>query len=176
MKQFRRRSVVFLPVLLMPTVVLANEVMTDRCSADVSIVYNYGDKPLTNGAVLLHRGPNGWSDWTPPFRVTLSKDGYIRWWCNSTTGNWLDPGTWRWRDGAVVGVDCNWGGYYPGDETIKPYPKKLGGHCDPIRKFPLTTSNWQGWTAERSRCKNRSTLIRARLGPDRVLNIECLGH
>ena len=34
----------------------------------------------------------------------------------------------------------------------------------------------KGWTKERSRCGNRSTRIRARLGPWRELQIECLGN
>lgn len=142
--------------------------MTDRCSAEVAIVPSYGDKPDAFGTILLKRGPDGRTEWSPPFRVRLSDGGHIRWWCHSTTGNWLDPGTWRYRDGTVVGVGCDYAGYYPGDGPIECKPK--------TSQFPLTTSDWVGWTAERSRCGNRSTRVRARLGPDRLLQIECLGR
>jgi hypothetical protein len=37
-------------------------------------------------------------------------------------------------------------------------------------------SEGEGWTKERSRCGNRSTKIRARLGAWRELQIECLGN
>lgn len=154
-----------------------NEVMTDRCSGEVAIVPSYGDKPDAKETVLLSRDQDGRHEWTFPFSVRLSDDGHIRWWCHSTQGNWLDPGTWRWRDGAIVGIGCDYGGYYPGDEPVDPRPKPFGGDCNPrATQFPLTTSDWEGWTAERSRCDNRSTKIRARLGPDRLLEIECLGR
>lgn len=95
----------------------ANEVMTDRCSQEVIIVPYYNAKPGTAGQVRLKRGKDGRTEWTDPFKVKLSKNGRIRWYCGSG------------RD----------------------------------------------WTAERSRCNDRSTLIRARLGKGRLLNIECLG-
>ena len=81
-----------------------NEVMTDRCSAEVAIVPSYGDKPNTPGTVLLQRGPDGRTEWTPPFTVRLSNAGRIRWWCHSTRGNWLDPGTWRVKNVDAEGV------------------------------------------------------------------------
>src|SRR5438105_2674520 len=73
----------------------AREVMTDRCSAEVAIVPSYGARPDTPGTIILKRAPNGSTDWTPPFNVQLGASGHIRWWCHSTTGNFLDPGTWR---------------------------------------------------------------------------------
>jgi hypothetical protein len=48
-----------------------NEVMTDRCSAEVAIVPSYGDKPDAFGTILLKRGPDGRTEWTPPFSVRL---------------------------------------------------------------------------------------------------------
>jgi hypothetical protein len=160
-----------IPVALMvPTQASAkNEVMTDRCSGEVAIVPSYGDKPDAANTVLLNREPDGQDQWTYPINVKLSENGYIRWWCHSTQGNWLDPGTWRWRDGAVVGLGCDYGGQYPGESSIS--------GCKPkASQFPITTSDYEGWTAERSRCGNRSTKIRARVGPDRLLKIECLGR
>jgi hypothetical protein len=135
----------------------ANEVMVDRCSAAVAIPPSYDGKPGDPGTVVLMRGKDGKTDWTPPFTVKLGPSGHIRWWCNSTKGNWADPGTWRIQ-GAEVGV-----------KTDK------NGDLQPTVKIKLTDSSWQGWTPERSRCDNRSTKIRARLGPDRLLQVECLG-
>ena len=135
----------------------ANEVMTDRCSAAVAIPPSHDAKPDAPGTVVLVRGKDGKTDWTPPFTVKLGPDGHIRWYCNSTAGNWADPGTWR-VESVEVGIKTN----DQGDST-------------PTFKIKLTDSSWKGWTPERSRCDNRSTKIRARLGPDRLLQIECLG-
>jgi hypothetical protein len=90
--------------------------------------------------------------------VKLGPGGRIRWYCNSTKGNWADPGTWRVKS-VDVGVKTN----EQGDAT-------------PTVSIKLTDSSWKGWTPERSRCDNRSTKIRARLGPNRLLQIECLGN
>ncbi len=46
------------------------------------------------------------------------------------------------------------------------------GAC--AKAIKITSSAFQGWTAERSRCDNRSRKMRARLGPDRKLETECL--
>jgi hypothetical protein len=135
----------------------ANEVMTDRCSAAVAIVPDYDSLPDAPGTIILVRDKNGRSEWTPPFTVKLGPDGHIRWWCNSTKGNWADPGTWR-----VQSVEA----------SVKLDEK---GDVQPSVTIKLTDSSWKGWTPERSRCDNRSTRIRARLGPDRLLQIECLG-
>jgi hypothetical protein len=155
-----------------------NEVMTDRCSAEVAIVPSYGDKPNTPGTILLQRGPDGRTDWTPPFTVRLGDGGRIRWWCHSTKGNWLDAGTWRVEDVNPEGmVKCLIGvgstvaaiagaGSASSAKELTACPKALN----------LKTSAWEGWTPERSRCDNRSTRVRARLGPDRLLQIECLGR
>jgi len=140
----------------------AGERMTDRCSAEVAIVPSYDDRPDTIGTVILKRGPNGATDWTPPFTVRLNSAGRIRWWCHSTTGNAFDPGTWRLKD-VTVGVGC------------QIFPDGQPESCGPAPGIKLGSSAWNGWTPERSRCGNRTNLIRARLGPDRLLQIECVG-
>jgi hypothetical protein len=141
----------------------AVETMTDRCSAEVAIVPAYDAPPGTNGTVLLKRRSNGTTAWTPPFRVNLGHDGYIRWWCHSTTGNLFDPGTWK-VDQVNGSLACE----ISADGSA---PK-----CHANANIKLGSSAWQGWTAERSRCDNHSSKIRARLGHDRLLQIQCLGH
>jgi hypothetical protein len=146
----------------------ANEVMTDRCSKEVAITPTYGAKPDAPNTVILTRGSNGASDWTQPFRVSLGGSGHIRWWCHSTTGNFFDPGTWRLGDTAKV-VSCAEGvvAVVEGGSA-----SSLASCKDAVK---LGASAFNGWTPERSRCDNRSTLIRARLGKNRLLQIECLG-
>lgn len=150
----------------------AVETMTDRCSAEVAIVPSYNARPDTPGTILLTRDSSGNTDWSQPFRVELGSKGHIRWWCHSTIGNIFDPGTWRpeldyGKTGACIvgGV-----GLLFGVEAGKDGVKQCVGA---IRKFD--SSAWNGWTPERSRCGDRSTLIRARLGSNRLLQIECLG-
>ncbi len=141
----------------------ADELMTDRCSAEVAIV-GYGSKPNSPGAVVLKRHSNGSTGWTPPFTVALSGDGHIRWWCRSTTGNAFDAGTWRIRELAFgTGTRC---------ET---HDDGSPENCVSDVKISIASSEWQGWTPERSRCSNHSRKIRARLGPNRLLQIQCMG-
>ena len=141
----------------------AREVMTDRCSAEVAIVPSYADRPDTEGTIILKRAKDGTTDWTPPLTVKLGNSGHIRWWCHSTTGNVFDPGTWRIRE-LQVGTKC------------EIFADGTPGSCRPDGGLKLGSSAWKGWTPERSRCDNRSKTIRARLGPDRLLQIECLGN
>jgi len=141
----------------------ADEVMTDRCSAEVAIVPIYAARPDSPGTIVLKRQANGSTNWTPPFRVQLGSSGHIRWWCHSTTGNMFDPGTWRIQE-VRVGTEC------------KIYADGSPESCRPDGALKIGSSAWNGWTPERSRCDNRSTLIRARLGPNRLLQIECLGR
>ena len=141
----------------------AGEVMTDRCSAEVAIVPSYEVRPDTPGTIILKRKPDGTTPWTPPFKVQRGGSGHIRWWCHSTTGNAFDPGTWRIQE-LSVGTECE----IFADGTPQ--------SCRPDGGLKLGSSAWNGWTPERSRCGNRSTLIRARLGPSRLLQIECLGR
>jgi hypothetical protein len=142
--------------------VLAGEVMTDRCSKEVAIVASYDARPDTPGSVILKRGSNGATGWTPAFTVRLGSSGHIRWWCHSTTGNMFDPGTWRIQE-LIVGTKC------------EIYADGSPQSCRPDGSIKLGSSAWNGWTPERSRCGNRSTNVRARLGPNRLLQIECLG-
>jgi hypothetical protein len=157
---------------------LANEVMTDRCSAEVAFPPHYDAPPNTKGTIVLQRDDSGRTEWTTPFSVQLSKDGHIRWWCHSTKGNAFDPGTWRVKDvnaegvikcltgvGATVGAIAG-GGSAAGAKDLAGCPKAV----------TIRTADFQGWTAERSRCDNHSTRIRARLGAGRLLQIECLGR
>jgi hypothetical protein len=141
----------------------AREVMTDRCSAEVAIVPSYADRPDTEGTIILKRAKDGTSDWTPPLTVKLGNSGHVRWWCHSTAGNAFDPGTWRIRE-LQIGTECQ----IFADGTPE--------SCRPDGGVKLGSSAWNGWTPERSRCGNRSRSIRARLGPDRLLQIECLGQ
>jgi hypothetical protein len=140
----------------------ANEVMTDRCSKEVAVVPSYNASPGTPGTVFLARNASGNTLWTPPFRVGLDGSGHIRWWCHSTTGNIFDPGTWRLTGGSVA-ENCTEGASGEWD-------------CSPTGSVSLGSSAQNGWTPERSRCDNHSKLIRARLGPNRLLQIECLGQ
>lgn len=139
---------------------LADEVMTDRCSQEVSIV-DYGDPPGSNDAVVLKRNQHGKTDWTPPITVKLSSDGHIRWWCHSTKGNAFDPGTWRIKE-IYAGTKC------------KIYADNTPESCGPDGSIKIGSSEWNGWTPERSRCGNRSNKIRARLDGNRKLLIQCL--
>lgn len=149
-------------IMLTASLASANEVMTDRCSAEVAIVPSYNARPDTSGTIVLKRGPNGGTNWTPPFRVRLGSSGHIRWWCHSTTGNMFDPGTWRIEE-LQVGTKCEL------------YADGSPQSCRPDGNIKLGSSAWNGWTPERSRCDNRSTQVRARLGSNRLLQIECLG-
>jgi len=135
------------------------EVMTDRCSQEVSFT-DYGSQPGSNDAVVLKRG-NGKTNWTPPFTVKLSDSGHIRWWCHSTKGNAFDPGTWRIKE-IYAGTKC------------EIYADGSPESCHPDGNIKIGSSEWKGWTPERSRCKNRSNRIQARLDGDRKLQILCL--
>jgi hypothetical protein len=129
--------------------------MTDRCSSDVWIAQDYNAGPLEGSGILLIRQGNtyAYSDWMP-----VNGHSWIRWWCHSTTGNWADPGTWR-IDGLSTKIQCN----SDGDCSV------VGG------SISISFSSRGGWTAERSRCDSSSTrYIRARLGPDRLLRMQCI--
>jgi hypothetical protein len=80
---------------------------------------------------------------------------------DSTSGNVFDPGTWR-IDNVEIGTKC---------EVNADFSQQS---CRPDGNIKLGSSAWNGWTPERSRCNDRSVKIRARLGPNRLLQIECL--
>ena len=165
-------SAAMLSICSYATTAAANEVMTDRCSAEVAITPTYNDKPNTPNTVILTRGSNGQGSWSQPFRVSLDSSGHVRWWCHSTTGNFFDPGTWRLGDanaiksciGRIITIASN-------DKEVV-----TGSLADCYLGFKPGGSAVEGWTPERSRCGNHSRLIRARLGPNRLLQIECLGR
>lgn len=137
-----------------------NEIMTDRCSHEVTIV-NWGNGPNPAGEPVFLKRHNGKTGWTSPFTVKLSDDGHIRWWCHSTKGNAFDAGTWRLKN-VYAGYGC------------KLYADNSTEDCGPNGSFSIGSSEWKGWTPERSRCSNRSNRIRARLDGNRKLLIECL--
>lgn len=75
--------------------------MTDRCSADTYVSQDCNDQfPPTRG-VLLMQGADGRTPWSDALPV--AGHTYIRWWCHSTTGDLLDPGTYRLTGGGFVG-------------------------------------------------------------------------
>jgi hypothetical protein len=143
----------------------ANETMTDRCSAEVAFVPTYDARPTAHGTVILKRDKNDTTPWSRPFTVKTGDDGHIRWWCHSTIGNALDAGTWRIKVSGKEITACL-------EELVDNNP----GNPDCKKAIKLGSSAFEGWTPERSRCSNHSTRIRARLGPDRLLQTECLGH
>lgn len=147
---------------------LSNEIMTDRCSAEVAFVPAYGARPNAHGAIILKRSSNGSTPWSRPFAVKLGDDGHIRWWCHSTIGNALDAGTWRI---SVKGNEIS-----ACLEEVFDIDNDKKGNPDCKKMIKLGSSAFEGWTPERSRCGNHSTRIRARLRPDRLLETECLGN
>ncbi len=157
---------VFSPSVLMAQRPLKiSETMTERCSAEVSFPRLYGDAPNAPGAIILVRRRDGWTDWSGVFKRGLDGSHHLRWYCHSTTGNWADPGTWQLHDSSfacsATGTANSSGGY-----DIKP-------SCD-TPSVHIRTIDANGWTAERSRCNSRTDYFRARLGPRRLLEIQCI--
>lgn len=151
-------SCLMVQTIYFPRPALANEVMTDRCSASVVFPRAYTDSPSSTGSVHIHRNRYGVSNWTKPFRVSLGSAGHIRWFCKSTKGNTFDLGTWRPSIGGLF-LKCN----------------PFSFNCKPdVKDFGIGSSAIDGYTPERSRCNSRGSLIRARLGTARLLQIECL--
>ena len=165
-------STVAINVALSASLVSAKEIetMQDKCSSDVAFVPRYDDNPGVPGTIVLKRGVT--ADWTPDFQVETNKKGYIRWWCHSTKGNLLDPGTWRPKFDTVKTVACAGGALIYAFDPNSDIGKKGLEQCQgAIQKFD--SSAWQDWTPERSRCSNRSKKIRARLDSNRKLEIQC---
>ncbi|HYZ24632.1 MAG TPA: hypothetical protein VE690_20980 [Rhodopila sp.] len=144
--------------------------MTDRCSAEVAIPIQYDGHPDSAGTVILKRDAAGTTPWSPPIKVETDSDGHVRWWCHSTTGNWADAGTWRvsFNSDGVVGCLVAIG------STIASDGGAGGSLTACLKLVKLGSSAFKGWTPERSRCNDHSNVIRARLGPDRLLQTECL--
>jgi hypothetical protein len=147
------------------------EMMTDRCSAEVAFPPTYDANPLTHGTVVLKRGKDGYSPWTTFSRKT-GDDGHVRWWCHSTTGDTFDPGTWRVHIDAGGAAACliSVGASVVSDGSASPSLASC------LKVIKISSSAFDGWTAERSRCGDHSTKFRARLGPDRLLQTECIGN
>ena len=151
-----------------------HETMTDRCMGEVAFPPSYDANPTAPGTVVLKRDASGYSPWTS-FRAQTSGDGHVRWYCHSTLGNAFDPGTWRVHFNANAGqieaclvsigaAVATEGAGTPGAVMA----------CQKL--ISITTSDFHGWTPERSRCGDRSKHFRARLGPNRLLETECLGR
>jgi hypothetical protein len=143
------------------------ELLTDRCSAATYIAPEYPgpDEPsLTNlnGIMLIRdqNDPEAFTEWS--HKMPVNGDEWIRWYCNSTTGNFLDPGTWRitgWEAAVKIACDEQNDGAY---------------NCDITPGGSVSIALPKNWTAERSRCDSENTTaISARLGPNRLLQIQC---
>jgi hypothetical protein len=169
-----RNSVAFvvLAALGCASTAFANEIMTDRCSAEVAFVTSFNNKPNTHGTHILKRDAGGHTPWTKPFEVQTDDSGFIRWWCHSTTGDFLDPGTWELsvNAGGVIACLTAVVGTVGTDGAAAP----TTATC--IKAVSLGSSAFRGWTPERSRCSDHSKRIRVRLGPNRLLQTECLGQ
>jgi hypothetical protein len=145
------------------------EVLTDRCSGEVAFTRSFNGKPTDKGTIILKRNGQH-SPWTT-VDVKPDGEGHVRWWCHSTTGNVFDPGTWRVHiDGnAITACLLSVGEAIVDDGATG---GDAGQKC--LKAIKITSSAFQGWTAERSRCNNKSGHLKARLGPDRLLQSECL--
>lgn len=142
----------------------STEVMTDRCSGEVAFTPVYNTAPTTHGTVILKRQHDGYSPETT-VNVTPATDGHVRWWCHSTEGNVFDPGTWVLNTSSKALTGCLL-------SIATPIEAGKVGQCAKV--ITVSSSAFDGWTPEESRCKNHSGHLRARLGPDRLLTTECL--
>jgi hypothetical protein len=174
MRMFRWPAIIVLALISLPAArtQASNEIMTDRCSNLVAFPPTYDGKPNANGTVILSRGTNGWSAWSAPFKVSTGDSGHVRWWCHSTIGNVFDLGTITasFDPGGIVGCVGAIG------TTVVTEGSGAASLAACTRLIKFGSSAWKGWTPERSRCGNHSTRLRARLGPDRLLQTECLGN
>jgi hypothetical protein len=168
-------SAIVTSTTLTSTLVSANEVMTDRCSKDVAFVPNYDANPSVPGTIVLTRDASGNSGWSQPFTVGKGSKGHIRWWCNNTTGNMFDPGTWRIDSPQSIGgtAVCVINGVAVISGNSNMTPAQVAKQCAGVVRT-YGSSAWNGWTPEQSRCNSKSGKIRARLGSNRLLQTECL--
>ncbi|MEO7110075.1 MAG: hypothetical protein ABI183_06530 [Polyangiaceae bacterium] len=141
------------------------EVMTDRCSGEVAFSPGYMS-PASHGTLVLKRQHDGYSPETT-LTVKPNDSGFVRWWCHSTEGNVFDPGTWRISSNTTAFEGCLL-------SVVQPIvsDKVNVGQC--ARSIKVSSSAFDGWTPEESRCKNHTGHLRVRLGPDRLLTTECL--
>ena len=147
-------------IVLRSSVSTISETIVDRCSADVYISPEYSNDLSLGEGIVLKRAGSGYTPWSP--LMPANGDTWIRWWCHSTTGNWADPGTWRITGGEVL-LQCSGGDIGSSDVS-----------CKPTGSVNLGLFSQVGWTAQRSRCdSNHTKAISARLGPNRLLEIQC---
>jgi hypothetical protein len=144
-------------------------VLTERCSGDVFIsdrydATNHPKSGISEGGLYLTRGQKPSASLSAKLSGETRVDQRrIRWWCNSTKGNWADPGTWRVSNGYIevgCGTDLATGeakGCTPGKSSIG-----------------LASSAVGDWTPERSACPYPVRAISARLDYERLLEIRCL--
>lgn len=137
----------------------AGEILKDRCSKTVAVPPSY-NAPRDAAGTRFFPERSNWGPWSEPFVVQLGDGGRIRWWCNSTKWNILDPGTWNNPEGGLPVTD------------IVACLKGNLASCVPVVRQQIAGL---GWTDERSRCGDRSNRIRVRRGPSRQLQMECLG-
>jgi hypothetical protein len=145
------------------------ETMTERCSGEVAFPPSYGSNPAAQGTVVLKRNGSGYSPWTT-FKRQTGDNGHVRWYCHSTTGNVFDPGTWRVQIDAQGAKGC----LVSAASAVVDGGASAVSACSKV--VSLGSSAFNGWTPERSRCDNRTNRFRARLGPDRLLQVQCLGN
>src|SRR5262249_44058509 len=136
-----------------------------------AFVPRFDAEPNVHGTHILKRDAEGRTPWSKEFTVQTDDSGFIRWWCHSTTGNFLDPGTWTLNvnGGAILACLTAVGSTVATDGGALP----TTASC--LKTIQIGSSAFKGWTPERSRCSDHSTKIRARLGPDRLLETQCLG-
>jgi hypothetical protein len=146
-----------------------SEKMIDRCSAEVAFPPFFDGGPGEPDTIFLKRTPQLVTDWSPVFHPGLSDGHQVRWWCHSTTGNFLDPGTWRVRSG---GLACKLSAAASVGTSKDSTLAKIGAECDTT--LNLIAVDMSGWTAEQSRCNSRTDFFRARLGPERLLETVCI--
>jgi hypothetical protein len=139
---------------------ILTETMLDRCSGEVIVAWSF-DEPFSlamTGIAVKRVNSTSWTQWSELMPVT---SGALRWYCHSTIGNWLDPGTWRIRK-LIAGIDCP--GNWDTDTST----------CGFNASIKITSSALDGWTPERSNCSSATTrYVQARLGTDRRLEIRC---
>ena len=145
----------------------AREVMQDRCKQDVVFIpFNPkipgGGRPGEPGTVILKRRSDGRSDWSRIFQGHPAGKGRVGWWCYTGPGTEFEPGVWQ------VNLEED-GSRCPFSDVI--------ANCLGDSKVRHNAPVWaRDWTAEQSRCRDGSTKFRARLGPKRSLQIECMGR
>jgi hypothetical protein len=148
-----------------------SETMTDRCSEEVAFPPSYDAGPLAHHTIVLKRDPKtGYSPWTT-FTRNLGDDGHVRWWCHSTKGNTFDLGTWRIHVDAGGISAC----LMSVAAAVETDGAAAAGLASCLKVIKIGSSAFMGWTPERSRCGDHSTHFRVRLGPDRLLETQCLG-